>query len=55
MHDLSGKTIAIVATDGYEQSELEVPLARLAEAHAKVHVVSLKPGVIKGWHHGDWS
>lgn len=55
MHDLSGKRIAIVATDGYEQSELEVPLARLKEAGAEVHVVSLKPGVIKGWHHGDWS
>ena len=55
MHDLSGKRIAIVATDGFEQSELEVPLARFGEAGAEVHVVSLKSGVIKGWHHGDWS
>lgn len=55
MRDLKGKTIAILATDGYEQSELEVPLARFEEAGARVDVVSLKPGVIKGWHHGDWS
>lgn len=55
MRDLTGKTIAILATDGYEQSELEVPLARFEEAGAKVDIVSLKPGVIKGWHHGDWS
>lgn len=55
MRNLKGKSIAILATDGYEQSELEVPQARFAEAGAKVDIVSLKPGVIKGWHHGDWS
>ena len=55
MRDLTGKKIAILAADGYEQSELEVPLARFEEAGAKVDIVSLKPGVIKGWHHGDWS
>jgi protease I len=55
MRDLKDKTIAILATDGYEQAELEVPQARFEEAGAKVDIVSLKPGVIKGWHHGDWS
>lgn len=55
MRDLKGKSIAILATDGYEQAELEVPQARFEEAGAKVDIVSLKPGVIKGWHHGDWS
>lgn len=54
MHDLSGKQIAILATDGYEQSELEIPYARLREAGAKVDIVSLKSGVIKSWHNGDW-
>ncbi|HEY0920010.1 type 1 glutamine amidotransferase domain-containing protein [Devosia sp.] len=54
MHDLKGKTIAILATDGYEQAELEVPLARFEEAGAKVDIVSPKAGVIKSWHHGDW-
>jgi protease I len=54
MRNLSGKRVAIVATDGYEQSELEIPLARFKEAGAHVDVVSLKPGVIKSWHHHDW-
>src|SRR5215217_7079807 len=55
MRKLSGKRVAILATDGYEQSELEIPLARLKEAGAQVEVVSLKSGVIKGWHRDDWS
>ncbi len=54
MRNLSGKHVAILATDGYEQSELEIPLARLKEAGAQVDVVSPKSGVIKGWHHHDW-
>ncbi|RYE56424.1 MAG: type 1 glutamine amidotransferase [Hyphomicrobiales bacterium] len=54
MRNLTGKRVAILATDGYEQSELELPLARLKEAGAQVDIVSLKPGVIKGWHHHDW-
>lgn len=55
MRDLKGKSIAILATDGYEQAELEVPQARFEEAGAKVDIVAPKAGVIKGWHHGDWS
>lgn len=54
MQNLSGKTIAIVATNGFEQSELEVPLKTLREAGATVHVVSLKAGEIKGWDKDDW-
>lgn len=55
MRDLKGKSIAILATDGYEQAELEVPQARFEEAGARVDIVAPKAGVIKGWHHGDWS
>ena len=54
MSKLSGKSIAIVATNGFEQSELEVPLKTLREAGAEVHVVSLKAGEIKGWDKDDW-
>tara|TARA_R110002020_G_scaffold2136_29_gene9873 strand:- start:4426 stop:4986 length:561 start_codon:yes stop_codon:yes gene_type:complete len=54
MQNLSGKTIAIVATNGFEQSELEVPLSTLREAGATVHVISLKAGEIKGWDKDDW-
>ena len=54
MQNLSGKTIAIVATNGFEQSELEVPLNTLRAAGATVHVVSLQAGEIKGWDKKDW-
>jgi protease I len=54
MAELSGKRIMILATDGFEQSELTVPKRRLKEAGAKVDVVSLKPGEIRGWNHNDW-
>ena len=43
MH-LEGKKIAILATHGFEQSELEVPRDRLKEHGATVHVVSPEQG-----------
>ncbi len=54
MATLNGKSVAIVATNGFEQSELEVPLTKLRAAGATVHVVSLKAGEIKGWDKKDW-
>jgi protease I len=54
MQSLKGKTIAILATDGFEQSELEVPLSKLRDAGASVHVVSLEAGELKGWDEKDW-
>lgn len=47
-------TIAILATDGFEQSELLEPLERLREAGATVHVVAPESGEIRGWNHTDW-
>ncbi|PSO13835.1 type 1 glutamine amidotransferase domain-containing protein [Bradyrhizobium sp. MOS003] len=52
--DIKGKTIAILATNGFEQSELEVPRDRLKQAGATVHVISLAAGEIKGWDKKDW-
>ena len=52
--DISGKRIAILATNGFEQSELEVPLKKLREAGATVDVVSLQSGEIKGWEKKNW-
>ncbi len=54
MHDISGKRIAIVATHGFEQSELEVPRDRLKQAGATVEVIALEAGDIKGWDTDDW-
>lgn len=52
--DLNGKRIAILATNGFEQAELEVPRDRLKKAGASVDVVSLAAGEIKGWDKKDW-
>jgi protease I len=52
--DLNGKRIAILATNGFEQYELEVPRDRLIKAGATVDVVSLAGGEIKGWDKKDW-
>ena len=54
MHTITGKRIAILATHGFEQSELEVPLQKLKDAGAQVHVVSPEKGEIKGWQKKDW-
>jgi len=54
MADIHGKKIAILATDGFEQSELEVPQTKLREAGAAVDVVSPEPGEIRGWDMNDW-
>ena len=51
---LDNKKIAILATHGFEQSELEVPLEKLKAAGAIVHIVSLQAGEIKGWDKKDW-
>lgn len=52
--ELKGKKIAILATNGFEQSELEVPRDRLKGAGATVEIVSLAAGEIKGWDMKDW-
>ena len=49
VEQLSGKRIAILATNGFEQSELEVPRDTLKQAGATVEIVSLQAGEIKGW------
>lgn len=51
---LKGKKVAILATDGFEQSELQTPLNELKNAGATVHIVSLKKGKIKGWKENNW-
>ena len=52
--NLQGKNIAILATDGFEQVELTEPKKNLEDAGAKVTVLSIKSGEIKGWDKTDW-
>ena len=48
------KRIMILATNGFEQSELEKPKAALEEAGFETVVVSPENGQIKGWQDKDW-
>lgn len=50
---LSHKTIAVLATDGFEQVELTKPVEALKAAGAKVVIVSLEAGEIQGFNHHD--
>jgi deglycase len=51
---LSGKKVAILATDGFEQSELMEPKKALEGAGATTHVIAPKSGEIRGWHSHQW-
>jgi protease I len=48
------KRVLILATDGFEQSELIEPKRNLEAAGIETVVASPKAGVIKGWNHTDW-
>src|ERR1700761_8568998 len=48
-----GRKVAVLATDGFEQSELEKPVAALKAAGAEVEVISPKTGEIQGYEHHD--
>ena len=50
---LQGRKVAILATDGVEQVELEEPRRALEQAGATVHLVSPKGGKIQGMNHID--
>ena len=51
--ELNGRTVAVLAADGFEQVELTEPVKALKEAGAKVEIVSPKSGEIQGWKHHD--
>ena len=48
------KRVLILATNGFEQSELMKPKANLEKAGIETTVVSLESGEIKGWDTDDW-
>lgn len=56
-YDLTGRRVAILATDGFESSELLRPLEALRAAGAEAQVVSISETSerIRGWADGDWS
>lgn len=48
MRRLQGRRIAVLAADGFEKVELTVPMRALQMAGAKVEVISLRHGRIRG-------
>lgn len=52
-NELSGKRVAVVATDGFEQVEVTEPVKALKSAGADVKVVSPKGCEIQGFNHHD--
>lgn len=66
--NLEGKTVAMLATDGFEQSELFEPKQVLEDAGIHVEILSIRRaeaseglggdadniGSIKGWDHKEW-
>lgn len=54
MPEISKAKVIILATHGFEQSELMVPQRKLKEAGAEVVVVSPERGQIRGWKEKDW-
>jgi len=55
--NLSKCKVAILATNGFEESELMSPLAALKAAGADVSIVSIEKSAdsIRGWSDGNWS
>jgi len=52
--NLSGKKIAILATDGVEQAELTGPRDALERAGGKTELISLKTDSIRAWKSKEW-
>ncbi len=55
MAALDNFKVAILATDGFEESELTEPAKSLGQASAKVDIIAPKPGKIQAFQHMDKS
>jgi protease I len=53
-HDLQGKRVAVLAADGFEQSELMVPIDALESCGARIDVITPEGEAIRGWEEEDW-
>jgi protease I len=53
-NELRNKRVAVLAENGFEQSELIEPKKALEQAGATTEVISPQKGKIKGWQHANW-
>lgn len=54
MPQIDETKILIIATDGYERSELREPYEQLRAKGADVQIASIKTGEIKSWDKDNW-
>lgn len=52
-NELSGKRVAILLTDGFEQVEMTEPRKALEEAGAKTELISPAMNEVQGWKHHE--
>lgn len=52
--ELTGKKVAILAADGFEQEEMTKPRKALEDAGAGTDLIGPEAGEIRGWKHTDW-
>jgi protease I len=55
MGKLSGKKVAILTENGFEEVELTSPMNALRDAGATVQIVSPQKGKVRAWDHDHWS
>ncbi len=55
MVDLKGLRVAVLVTDGFEETELTEPVQALKESGASVEVISTKLGALQAFRHHDKS
>ena len=54
MDNIKDLNNAILATNGFEHSELFIPKKKIEDAGGKATIVSLDSGSIKSWKDGNW-
>src|SRR5664279_4754112 len=55
MGKLSGKRVAILTENGFEEIELTSPMQALKKAGAKVDIVSPQKNMVRAWDQDHWS
>lgn len=52
--NLSGKKVAVLLSEGFEEVEMTKPRQALQDAGATVHIIAPKGGDVKAWDMTDW-
>jgi protease I len=55
MRKLNGKRVAILVTDGFEQSEMTEPRTALEDEGAEAFIVSPATKRVRSWRFGEWA